>query len=129
MMTSCQQIKKLTFFSYFIGHLYLISTARLKSPVEAQSRRDPHEWTFLTNHAHVLVCIAGDPNARVRDIAARVGITERAVARILFDLEDAGYIVRTRDGRRRLSYPFLPAAAPFFRTMQCVIPAKLLLLF
>ncbi len=60
----------------------------------------PHGWTFLTNHAHVLVCLAADPGLRVRDIATRVGITERAVVRILGDLVDAGYVVRRRTGRR-----------------------------
>jgi len=57
-------------------------------------------WTFLTNHAHVLLCIAQDPDARLRDVAARVGITERAAQRIVGDLEDAGYLERRRVGRR-----------------------------
>lgn len=57
-------------------------------------------WTFLTNHAHVLVCIAGDPNMRGRDIAARVGITERAAQAIITDLVAEGYVKRTRVGRR-----------------------------
>ncbi|MBL8696457.1 MAG: winged helix-turn-helix transcriptional regulator [Planctomycetes bacterium] len=57
-------------------------------------------WTFLTNHAHVLLCIARDPQSRARDLATRVGITERAVHRILTDLEEAGYLERSRDGRR-----------------------------
>ncbi|MGY1806589.1 helix-turn-helix transcriptional regulator [Blastococcus sp. SYSU D00669] len=58
------------------------------------------EWTFFTNHAHVLVCIARDPDVRLRDVAARVGITERATQRILADLVEAGYVERSRDGRR-----------------------------
>ncbi len=57
-------------------------------------------WTFLTNHAHVLLCIAKDPAARVRDLAAQVGITERAVQRIVAELEEAGYVTKHRDGRR-----------------------------
>ncbi len=57
-------------------------------------------WTFLTNHAHVLACIAQDHEARVREIALRVGITERAVLRILGELDEAGVITRTRAGRR-----------------------------
>ena len=57
-------------------------------------------WTFLTNHAHVLLCLAGDPEARMRDVAGRVGITERAVQRIVGELEAAGYLRRVRDGRR-----------------------------
>ena len=57
-------------------------------------------WTFLTNHAQVLVCIAGDPGIRLRDIGDRVGITERAAHRIVGQLTDAGYITRQRNGRR-----------------------------
>jgi len=62
-------------------------------------------WTFLTNHAHVLLCLAEAPaegGIRVREVAQRVGITERAVQRILSELEELGYIQRTRVGRRSL---------------------------
>jgi MarR family len=57
-------------------------------------------WTFLTNHARVLVCIAHDPGVRLRDIAARLDITERSAYGIVADLVRAGYIVKQRDGRR-----------------------------
>ena len=57
-------------------------------------------WTFLSNHAHVLVCLALDPDARLRDVALSVGITERAVQKIVSDLEEGGVIVRERTGRR-----------------------------
>ncbi|MEW6470849.1 MAG: winged helix-turn-helix domain-containing protein [Actinomycetota bacterium] len=57
-------------------------------------------WTFLTNHAHVLVCIAEEPDIRGRDIASRVGITERAAQAIVADLVNEGYVTRTREGRR-----------------------------
>jgi hypothetical protein len=57
-------------------------------------------WTFLTNHARVLLCIARDPGVRLRDIAARLGITERSAYGIVTDLTDAGYIVKRKDGRR-----------------------------
>jgi DNA-binding IclR family transcriptional regulator len=57
-------------------------------------------WTLLTGHGHVLVEIARDPGARVRDIAAAAGLTERTVQAIVTDLETAGYITRTRRGRR-----------------------------
>jgi DNA-binding IclR family transcriptional regulator len=57
-------------------------------------------WTFLTNHARVLLCIAHDPGVRLRDIAARLGITERSAYGIVTDLTDAGYIVKRKDGRR-----------------------------
>jgi DNA-binding Lrp family transcriptional regulator len=57
-------------------------------------------WTFLSNHAHVLVCLAIDPDSRLRDVATAVGITERAVQKIVSDLEEARVIVRERTGRR-----------------------------
>jgi DNA-binding transcriptional ArsR family regulator len=57
-------------------------------------------WSFLTNHARVLVCIAHDPGLRLRDIAERVGITERSAYGIVSDLTDAGYVVKEKDGRR-----------------------------
>jgi DNA-binding IclR family transcriptional regulator len=58
------------------------------------------EWSFLTNHARVLVCIAHDPGARLRDIAATLGITERSAYSIVTDLTDGGYVVKEKDGRR-----------------------------
>ncbi len=58
------------------------------------------EWTFLTNHAHTLLCIARDPGIRLRDVAERVGVTERAAQRIVSDLVEAGYLDRLREGRR-----------------------------
>ena len=61
---------------------------------------DYHRWRFVTNHAHVLETIAGDPTLRLRDIAADVGITERTAAQIVNDLQEAGYLTKTRDGRR-----------------------------
>jgi DNA-binding transcriptional ArsR family regulator len=74
-------------------------------------------WTFLTNHAHVLVCIARDPETHLRDVAEAVGITERATQRIVSDLAAAGYLHRERDGRRntyRLN-PDLPLRHPLER--------------
>ena len=59
-----------------------------------------HSWSFLTNHAQVLLAIARDPTVRLREIGATVGITERAAHRIVGELEDAGYISRKRQGRR-----------------------------
>jgi len=58
------------------------------------------DWSFLTNHARVLLCIAHDPGVRLRDIAARVDITERTAYGIVTDLTDAGYVVKQKDGRR-----------------------------
>ena len=58
------------------------------------------DWTFLSNHAHVLLCIAKEPEVRLREVAHRVGITERAVQRIVADLEEGDYLSRSRVGRR-----------------------------
>jgi hypothetical protein len=58
------------------------------------------DWSFLTNHARVLLCIAHDPGVRLRDIAARVGVTERSAYGIVTDLVEAGYVVKEKDGRR-----------------------------
>jgi DNA-binding transcriptional ArsR family regulator len=75
--------------------------ASKKKPVAASPRaRSDLPWTFLTNHAHVLLCLARDPETRMRDVAERVGITERAVQRIVSELEQAGYVARDREGRR-----------------------------
>src|SRR6266576_7321862 len=57
-------------------------------------------WSFLTNHARVLLCMAHDPGVRLRDIAASVGITERSAYGIVTDLAAAGYVVKQKDGRR-----------------------------
>jgi hypothetical protein len=58
------------------------------------------KWTFLSNHGRALLCIARDPEVRLREIAAVVGITERSAYAIVNDLADAGYVVKERDGRR-----------------------------
>ena len=57
-------------------------------------------WSFLTSHARVLMCIAHDPGARLRDIAASLGITERSAHGIVAELAEAGYVVKQKDGRR-----------------------------
>jgi DNA-binding MarR family transcriptional regulator len=57
-------------------------------------------WGFLTSHARVLLCIARDPGVRLRDIAARLGITERSAYGIVTELAEAGYVVKEKDGRR-----------------------------
>lgn len=59
-------------------------------------------WTFLTNHSHVLICLAKDPTLRLRDVATFVGITERAVQKIVQELESGGVLSRERDGRRNV---------------------------
>jgi hypothetical protein len=67
---------------------------------EASSKTESSGWDFLTNHAHVLLCVAKDPGIRLRDIAAAVGITERGAHKILSELVDEGYVLRERHGRR-----------------------------
>lgn len=59
-----------------------------------------HRWTFLTNHAHVLILLDRDPNLVLRQVAAQIGITERAVQRIIADLEEGGFIEREKVGRK-----------------------------
>ena len=66
----------------------------------ARDSRPQHIWTFLSNHCHVLVLLYKEPFARLRDVARDVGITERAVQRIVKDLEDAKVIVKSKQGRR-----------------------------
>lgn len=73
-------------------------TAAQAAPATRQRSRT--EWTLLSNHGYVLLCIADDPDTRLRDIAARVGITERAVFGIVEDLERGGIIERVKVGRR-----------------------------
>lgn len=64
------------------------------------SDKETPRWDFLTNHAHVLVCVARDPGVRLRDIALAVGITERAAQRIVSELVEEGYVLRKKEGRR-----------------------------
>ena len=73
-------------------------SARRKSerPDAPGGARGERSWTFLSNHAHVLICVAERPSARIQEIAERVGITYRGVQRILRELEDAGYLSHTR---------------------------------
>ncbi len=65
-------------------------------PDRAGKDRPAPGWTFLSNHAHVLICVAANPSARIHEIAGRVGITYRGVQRILGELEEAGYLTRER---------------------------------
>jgi predicted transcriptional regulator len=79
----------------YIDYMNSLSTdKKQKAPVTTAG------WDFLTNHAHVLICVAHDPHIRLRDIAAAVGITERAAHRILSELVEDGYVLRERQGRR-----------------------------
>jgi DNA-binding IclR family transcriptional regulator len=78
-----------------------MASPRKQAPARPEVERG-QTWTFLTNHAHVLISLADDPTLRIRDLAARVGITERAIQRIIADLEEAGYLTHEREGRRNL---------------------------
>lgn len=79
-------------------------------PMSEGNRERSSNWTLLTGHGHVLVEIARNPGARMRDLGVRAGITERAVQLIVADLEEAGYITRHRVGRRN-RYVVNPASA------------------
>jgi hypothetical protein len=70
------------------------------APRAGASASSPGRWTFLTNHSHVLICLLLDPTARLREVADRVGITERAVQKIVLDLVEADVLSRSREGRR-----------------------------
>ena len=74
--------------------------ARSVAAVATERSAEPASWTFLSNHAHVLLCIGRDPEVRIRDMADLVGITERAAQGIVGDLVSEGYVVRERVGRR-----------------------------
>ena len=77
----------------------------------------PGAWTFLSNYTHVLVCLARNPDTRLRDISASVGITERAAQRIVGDLEAAGVITRTKEGRR--NHYEVEIDAPLRHPLEC----------
>lgn len=83
------------------------------------------QWTFLSNHAHVLVCLARDPDVRLREVAAAVGVTERAVQGIVGDLERAGVISRHRQGRRNRYLVHLEA--PLRHPLEAHCPIRVLL--
>jgi DNA-binding transcriptional ArsR family regulator len=70
------------------------------APDPAAAAAAARDWTFLSNHAHVLICLAAEPDLVLREVASRVGITERAVQGIVADLETEGLVTRRREGRR-----------------------------
>lgn len=73
------------------------ASAKLTGTVDSSGKK---QWTFLSNHGHVLIFLAHDPQARVRDIASAIGITERSTQAILADLEETGYLTKRKNGRR-----------------------------
>lgn len=84
--------------------MYSMASIRVNPPMKKNPKKSgpapAHPFTYLTNHSHVLVALDTDPELRVRDLAGLVGITERAVQRILADLEDAGVVRIEKIGRR-----------------------------
>ena len=82
---------------FFFVYIY---TGIVKELIVASDRYGPGLWTFLTNHSHVLLCLYQNSSMTMRDIAVKIGITERAVQRIIADLNAAGYITIERKGRQ-----------------------------
>lgn len=91
--------------------------SRILKQVAEHASEIPPRWDFLTNYAHVLLCVADDPGIRLRDIAAAVGITERSAHKILSELVEEGYVLRQRDGRRNRYevVPELPLRHPLIQ--------------
>ncbi len=83
----------------YLGACFIVNRKMKKKPLP---RPEASGWTFFTNHAHVLVCLAGDPEMRLRDVGVEVGITERAVQKIISELEAGGVLERERQGRRNV---------------------------
>jgi len=88
--------------------------SRILKQVANRASDAPPRWDFLTNHAHVLLCVSQDAGIRLRDIAASVGITERSAHKVLSELVDEGYVLRERQGRRNhyKTKPELPLRHP-----------------
>ena len=75
-----------------------VQTVKAEAAATPDAQAAP--WTFLSNHTHVLVCLAREPDLTLKEVAARIGITERAVQRLVAELESAEVLLRWRDGRR-----------------------------
>lgn len=86
-------------------------------------------WTFLTNHGHILLLVAQQPGIRMREVAESVGVTERCVQRILSELEEAGYVTRVHEGRRNHYevHPDMPLRHPAERHQQVSALLRLVL--
>jgi DNA-binding MarR family transcriptional regulator len=94
--------------------------SRILEQAIGQPGETPPRWDFLTNHAHVLLCVSQDSGIRLRDIAAAVGITERGAHKVLSELVDEGYVLRERHGRRNRYKikPELPLRHPLVQERQ-----------
>ena len=80
----------------------LVAMANIVNRKKRKKSKKESSWTFLTNHSHVLLCLAKDSSMRIRDLALEVGITERAVQRILAELVDEGFLDKLKEGRRNI---------------------------
>jgi hypothetical protein len=91
--------------------------------------QSPPRWDFLTNHAHVLLCVSQDSGIRLRDIAAAVGITERSAHKVLSELVEEGYILRERHGRRNRYKvkPELPLRHPLVQEREVGVLLEVLI--
>ena len=100
--------------------MYHVFMKLFSGNMQQDSGAPTSRWDFLTNHAHVLTCVAHDPGIRLRDIAAAVGITERAAHRILSELVEDGYVLRERQGRRNRYQvkPELPLRHPLVQERE-----------
>jgi predicted transcriptional regulator len=100
--------------------MYHVFMKKSSGNMQQGSQAPITRWDFLTNHAHVLTCVAHDPGIRLRDIAAAVGITERAAHRILSELVEEGYVLRERQGRRNRYQvkPELPLRHPLVQERE-----------
>lgn len=83
-----------------VGHAGAAGHSQAPSPGKSPADQSSPRWTFLTNHAHVLIVLHANPDLVLREVATRVGITERAVQRIVQDLEEGGFVRRERVGRK-----------------------------
>ena len=100
--------------------MYHVFMNKSSGNLEQATHASVPRWDFLTHHAHVLVCVAHDSGIRQRDIAAAVGITERATHRILSELVEEGYVLRERNGRRNRYQvkPDLPLRHPLVQERE-----------
>ncbi len=105
---------------FVVYHKFMNSNSRINGGISAISKEEVPRWDFLTNHAHVLLCVSQDSGIRLRDIAAAVGITERGAHKVLSDLIEAGYVLRERHGRRNRYKvkPELPLRHPLVRERE-----------
>jgi DNA-binding transcriptional ArsR family regulator len=101
-------------------HIFMKTNSRIIDQTTGAGGDAVPRWDFLTNHAHVLLCVSQDPGIRLRDIAAAIGITERSAHKVLSELIEEGYVLRERHGRRNRYKvkPELPLRHPLVRESE-----------